>query len=49
MAKHYELSIRNDYKWYAVYARGNYERVVEKDLSGQDIEVLLPKRKVLRI
>jgi hypothetical protein len=48
MAKHYEFSINKDYKWYAAYTRGNYEKVVERDLSGQDIEVFLPKRKVLR-
>ena len=49
MAKLNEYALNNDYKWYAVYTRGNYEKVVENDLSGQDIEVFLPRRKVLRI
>jgi len=48
MAKLFEYSINREYNWYAVYTRGNYEKVVEKDLSGQDIEVFLPRRKVLR-
>lgn len=48
MAKLSVNVIGTEYKWYAVYTRLNHEKAVEASLLNKEIEVFLPKRKVLR-
>ena len=48
MAKLYRDQILSDYKWLVVYTRYNYEKKVEASLAEKNIEVYLPKKKVLR-
>jgi transcriptional antiterminator RfaH len=48
MAKLYEYAINGEYKWHAVYTRFNHEKTVESALIEKNIEVFLPKRKILK-
>jgi len=48
MAKLSTYAVNCEYKWYAIYTRLNHEKVVEKNLKENNIDVYLPKRKVLK-
>ena len=48
MAKPYSYTLNSEYRWYALYTRLNHEKRVENALLEKQIEVFLPKRKVLR-
>ena len=49
MAKPLGYSRNYEYKWHAIYTRLNHEKSVEASLKERDIEVYLPKKKMLRI
>jgi len=42
-----KYSINSEYKWYAIYTRLFHEKAVESSLINNNIEVFLPKRKIL--
>ena len=49
MAEPLKTTIKNEYKWYAVYTLLHHEKKVEELLKDKNIEVFLPKRKTLRM
>lgn len=48
MAEPLTYTINKEYKWHAVYTRFNHEKAVETVLMAKNIEVYLPKRKLLK-
>ncbi|HPE40760.1 MAG TPA: UpxY family transcription antiterminator [Bacteroidales bacterium] len=47
MAKLYNFEINQTYKWHAIYSRINHVKTVENELLEKNIEVYLPKKRVL--
>jgi transcriptional antiterminator RfaH len=47
MAKLCNTKTENPYQWHAIYARINHEKTIENELLQKNIEVYLPKKRVL--
>ncbi len=48
MAELSNKKYNTEYKWHAVYTRFNHEKAVETALAEKNIEVYLPKKKILK-
>jgi transcriptional antiterminator RfaH len=47
MAKLYNEKPNRKYQWHAIYTRMNHEKTIENELLEKNIEVYLPKKRVL--